>query len=214
LNNTPLEQIQSGVTYFCHLISYVALFSFPVLIIFLAIYAVGPIEIEILNDISVALLYAWLVLISLYLGRIPRLAWNNKDSNYNTMIVYYSLFPIFSTLILIISLVKIFSSYGAIEIRSDWLDLITYYLTVFLITEIVLDFISLIKHANDSQSRFDQKSKIFEFYQDKFFTYNRTCWFIFLSGIASIYIGLTRPEYLAITGVVLSIEHIIAAITD
>ena len=150
-------------------------------------------------------------MISLYLGRIPRLTWNNNDSNINTKIVYYSLFPVFSTLILIISLVEVFTNYGIIEIRSVWVELIRYYLKVFLIIEIAFDFISLAKHLD---SKFDSESEIFDFYQDSFFTYKLTCWCIFLSGVGAIYIGLASPEYLAITGVVLSSEHILAAITD
>lgn len=220
---TQEPSIQGAVTNFCHKVSFVSIFSFPLLIVFYVVYRLGPIEIEIMDNISLALTYAWLVLISLYLGRIPRLAWNNQHSNLNTKIVYYSLFPIFSTLILIISFIEIFSSYGLIEVGSDWSELITHYLAVFLVAEIILDFISLIKHGKDSSTNFDSDlgpnptaitTSISQRHQDKFFTYNRTCWLIFVSGIGAIYIGLTNPTYLAITGVVLSLEHILAAITD
>ena len=208
---TQEPSIQGAVTNFCHKVSFVSIFSFPLLIVFYVVYRLGPIEIEIMDDISLALTYAWLVLISLYLGRIPRLAWNNQHSNLNTRIVYYSLFPIFSTLILIISFIEIFSSYGLIEVGSDWSELITHYLAVFLVAEIILDFISLIKHGTNPTAI---TTSISQRHQDKFFTYNRTCWLIFVSGIGAIYVGLTNPAYLAITGVVLSLEHILAAITD
>lgn len=210
-----LERIEGNVTYFCHKISFLSLFSFPLIIVIFSIYKISDIKIQLMDDITLGLLYLWLIFISVYLGRIPRLAWNNKNSNPNTKVLYWSLFPIFSTFILIISLVQISSNYAFIEVKSEWQELITFYLSVFLVTEIFLDYISLVKHGKDSNSnKFDKSVGIFEDYQSKFFTYNRTCWFIFLSGIGSIYIGLTSPGYLAVTGVVLSIEHILAGFTD
>ena len=209
------SEVQGNVTNFCHKVSFVSLFSFPLLILFYTVYAFGPIEIPLMDDISLALTYFWLVFISLYLGRIPRLAWNNKSSNLNTKIVYYSLFPVFSMLILIIAFIEIFNKYGVLEIGSEWQELITHYLAVFLLAEIFLDFISMIKHGNSEKIQPSTITpRINQRHQDKFFTYNRTCWLIFLSGIATIYIGLTNPAYLAVTGLVLSSEHILAAITE
>ena len=92
-----------------------------------------------------------------------------------------------------------------------------------MILEIAFDLVSLYFHAKDSGVIYNRNSQpisskttqtIFTRHQDKFFTYNRTCWLIFLAGLGAIYIGLTNSAYLAATGIVLSLEHIIAAVTD
>ena len=212
--NGDKEVIDGLVTTTCHKISFWSIYTFPLILTVLAIYEFAPVEIEVMEKVTLFLLYTWLVLISLYLGRIPRLAWNNKASNYNTKIVYWSLFPVFSFLILNISVIDIFDNYEMVNLGEDWEELIKFYLVVFLFAEIGLDFVSLIKHTRNIKEDFDSDSAIFKLYQSEFFSYNRTCWFIFGSGIGAIVIGLMYPSYLAITGVVLSLEHILAGLTD